>query len=377
MPEGDTLHRTAARLRPALVGGRVTRFDAPRLRGDRPRRDVRVDDVEARGKNLLVHFDDGLTLRTHLRMTGSWHIYRTGERWRQSPGKARVVIEVDTGWMAVCFAAPVVETYRRGGPEPAPLARLGPDLCRDDADLDAVVERWTALATAADEVGVLLLDQRIAAGIGNVYRCEVLFANGIDPFTPAAALDPAAVRRLYATAHRMLRANLATDRRRTTNERSSGAAPSTGRHAAGESGGVTEPSDHRGETGDRGGVAESSISRRAAGEGGGAVLSGGRGDVGEGDIAARSDRGWEVGEGGGGAMSGGRRGVGEGGDGSGLHELPAGLLGMTTVGGPRSHYAVYGRPGRPCLRCGTPVRTRRQGEQARSVYWCPTCQVRP
>jgi endonuclease VIII len=269
VPEGDTLHRAAARLRPALVGGQVTRFEAPRLRGDRPRGDVRVDDVEARGKNLLVHFDDGLTLRTHLRMTGSWHIYRTGERWRQSPGKARVVIEVDTGWVAVCFAAPVVETFRRGGPEPAPLARLGPDLCSDDADLDAVVERWTALAAPDDEVGVLLLDQRIAAGIGNVYRCEVLFANGIDPFTPAAALDLPAVRRLYATAHRMLRANLATTRRHTTNDRGPG----------------------------------------------------GRGSV--------------------------------------------------------SQYAVYGRPGRPCLRCGTPVRTRRQGEQARSVFWCPTCQVWP
>ena len=258
MPEGDTLHRTAARLRPALVGGRVTRFSAPRLRGDRPRGSVRVEGVEARGKNLLVHFDDGLTLRTHLRMTGSWHVYRTGERWRQSPGKARVVIEADTGWVAVCFAAPVVETYRRGGPEPPPLARLGPDLCRDDTDLDAVVDRWSALAEPDDEVGVLLLDQRIAAGIGNVYRSEVLFSCRIDPSTPAAALDATTVRRLYATAHRMLRANLTTDRRRTS--------------------------------------------------------------------------------------------------GDGL--------------------AAYGRPGRACPRCGTPIRTRRQGEQARSVYWCPSCQRR-
>ncbi|HEV7757995.1 MAG TPA: DNA-formamidopyrimidine glycosylase family protein [Acidimicrobiales bacterium] len=259
MPEGDTLHRTAERLRPALAGGRVTRFSAPRLRGDRPRPDVRVEDVEARGKNLLVHFDDGLTLRTHLRMTGSWHIYRTGERWQQSPGKARAVIEVDTGWVAVCFAAPVVETYRRGGPEPAPLARLGPDLCRDDGDLDAVLDRWTALAAPDDEVGVLLLDQRLASGIGNVYRSEVLFFCGLDPFTPAAEIDAATRRRLYATASRLLRANLTTTRRRT---------------------------------------------------------------------------------------------LGDG-------------------------LAVYGRPGRPCPKCGTLVRTRRQGEQARSVYWCPKCQTRP
>ena len=259
MPEGDTLHRVAARLRPALEGAAVTRFEAPRLRGDRPGAGVRVEGVEARGKNLLVHFDDGLTLRTHLRMTGSWHLYRTGERWRESPGKARVVVEVDNGWLAVCFAAPVVETYRRGLAEPATLAHLGPDLSRDDVDLDAVVERWAARAAADDELGVLLLDQRIASGIGNVYRSEVCFVESLDPATPAGALDNATVRRVYATASRLLRANLTTTRRRTV--------------------------------------------------------------------------------------------------GNGL--------------------GVYGRPGRPCPRCGTPIKVRRQGEQARSVYWCPNCQGTP
>ena len=76
MPEGDTLAKTAARLRPALAGHALTRFEAPRLRGDAPKLGTLVEGVEARGKHLLVHFADGLTLRTHLRMTGSWHVYR-------------------------------------------------------------------------------------------------------------------------------------------------------------------------------------------------------------------------------------------------------------------------------------------------------------
>src|SRR5687767_13047700 len=83
VPEGDTLHRTAARLRPALVGHRLTRFEAPRLRGDAPALGTRIEHVEARGKHLLITFAGGLTLRTHLRMTGSWHVYRERERWQK------------------------------------------------------------------------------------------------------------------------------------------------------------------------------------------------------------------------------------------------------------------------------------------------------
>jgi endonuclease VIII len=260
VPEGDTLFRTAARLRPALAGHALTRFEAMRLVGDRPRIGTRIDDVEARGKHLLVHFDGGLTLRTHLRMTGSWHIYRDGERWRKGGHLARAVVGADSGWVAVCFQAPVVETYHRSLGEPAPLASLGPDLCLDDGlddeVLDTVLERVTALADDRTELGEALLDQRIAAGVGNVYKSEVCFACGVDPFTPVADLDEPTRRRLWATAARQLRANL-----------------------------------------------------------------------------HRADRvTW----------------------GDGL--------------------AVYGRRGQPCPRCGTPVRMQRQGEQARSTYWCPSCQ---
>jgi endonuclease-8 len=259
VPEGDTIHRAAQRLRPALAGRVVRRFEAPRLAGDRPKPGLRIDDVEAVGKHLLVHFEGGLTLQTHMRMTGSWHLYRPGERWRKGAHLARVVIEVDD-WVAVCFSAPTVRTYRRDvNAVAAPTAHLGPDLCRadlSDADIDECLERMAALTDASDEIGAVLLDQRVACGVGNVYKSEVLFVCGVDPFTPVAAVDVDTRRRLLTTASRLLRANLGTANRTT---------------------------------------------------------------------------------------------------------VPGGL-------------AVYGRNRQACRRCGTTVQARRQGEQARTTYWCPTCQ---
>lgn len=219
VPEGDTLFKAAARLRPALVGHVLTRFEAPRLVGDRPRAGTTVEGVEARGKHLLVHFGDGVTLRTHLRMTGSWHLYRDGERWQKGAHLARAVVGVDSGWVAVCFQAPVVETYHRAGPEPDALASLGPDLCRpeslEDDVLDAVLERAAAIPAPGTTLGEALLDQRIAAGIGNVYKSEACWAVGLDPGTPLAAVPPEDRRRVWATAARQLQANLGHAERRT------------------------------------------------------------------------------------------------------------------------------------------------------------------
>ena len=259
MPEGDTIHRAAARMRPVLEGRILTRFEAPRLVGDRPRPGERIEMVEARGKHLLVAFDGGLTLRTHMKMTGSWHLYDSGARWQKPAHLARVTLEVDSGWTAVCFQAPVVETYHRAAGEPAPLATLGPDLTAPTPDLVAAVARAETLSAPDTEIAEVLLDQRVAAGIGNVYKSEVLFLHGIDPFTPVGALDPAELTQLYRTAHELLRANLGRARRATY----------------------------------RGGL------------------------------------------------------------------------------------AVYRRAGQPCPRCGTPVRTRRQGAMARATYWCPACQTSP
>ena len=208
MPEGDTLFRTAAGLRLFLVGRTVT---AARARQPGPQVDrlvgVAVTEVEAQGKNLLVRFGNGLEVRTHLGMHGSWHRYRPGERWRRPPARARLVLEVP-GSVAVCFDAPTVELFeqRTEGLHGA-LSRLGPDLLRDPLDLDEAVRRLRDPSRANTAIAEALLDQRALAGIGNVYKSEVLFIDRVSPFARVGDLDDATLRRLVETATRLLRAN--------------------------------------------------------------------------------------------------------------------------------------------------------------------------
>lgn len=210
MPEGDTIHRTAATLRRALVGATLTRVELPRRSPPLPAVGSQVTRVEARGKHLLLTTSDGLVVHTHQRMTGSWHVYGPGQRWRRSPRAARVVLGT-ADVVAVCFAAPVVEVLddRAVRRHPA-LRRLGPDLLAPDPDLDEVLRRITALVPADRTVGEVLLDQQVASGIGNVYRCDVLFLHGLAPTTPIGGVDPALRRPLFATAGTLLRANLDT-----------------------------------------------------------------------------------------------------------------------------------------------------------------------
>ncbi len=206
MPEGDTIFRAARALHQALAGKVVVRFEAPRLRFTPLPAGTVVDRVEANGKHCLLHFDDGRVLHTHMRMTGSWHLYRPGERWRKKPAAMRALVEVHD-WVAVCFAAPVVELT-----DAPPVAHLGPDLCRADADLDEAVRRMGELSPPDRTIGEALLDQRVAAGIGNIWKNEACFACGVDPFTPVGDLDDARRRQLLATASTQLRASTEGDR---------------------------------------------------------------------------------------------------------------------------------------------------------------------
>ena len=260
VPEGDTIHRTAARLRPALIGRRLEKFEAPRLVGLRPRIGSTIESVEATGKHLEIGFDDGIVLHTHMRMSGSWHLYRPGETWRRRIQSARVVVQVE-GWMAVCFNAPLVEVYRVEDRRRHPgLGSLGPDLCRavrrsrrvrrpDGAVLRTTTRRSRTCCSTSGS----------AAASGNVYKSEVLWACRLDPRTQLRALGPRGRRVLVETAADLLQANLGGGERATV------------------TGGV----------------------------------------------------------------------------------------------------AVYGRAGKPCLRCHTPIEVIRQGIHARVTYWCPGCQLRP
>ena len=268
MPEGDTIFRTAHVLRAALVGRRVTLARAQPGPGLRRVPDLSrvvastVTSVEARGKHLLIDFDNGLTLRTHLRMKGSWHRYRPGEPWRLPMRQATAILETAES-VAVLFNAPTVELLTEADLRRSrPLRELGPDLLSRSFDADEALRRLRE--RDGDELGNALLDQRAVARIGNVYKSEVAFLERMNPWAPMAAFDDHQLRGALRTARRLLQANTR-----------GGARVTTGSTARGE-----------------------------------------------------------------------------------------GLW-------------VYGRSGRPCRRCGTLIRSARQGELARLTYWCPRCQAAP
>ena len=172
-----------------------------------------VTEVVAIGKNLVIRLDNGLELRTHLRMHGSWHRYRPGEPWRRPRARASLVLEVP-GAVAVCFDAPVVELFeQRAEPVHPVLARLGPNLLAEPPDLDEAVRRLRAPERAGRAIAEMLLDQRALAGIGNEVKNEVLWQARRSPWTPAGGLDEPAIRELVVLAREILREGAATGRR--------------------------------------------------------------------------------------------------------------------------------------------------------------------
>ncbi len=254
MPEGDTLARTSATMHRWLAGREITAattrvegFPAERLVGRR------IEAVEAWGKNLMIRLDGDQVLHTHLRMSGSWHVYPAGQPWRRPARQARLTLTCGDR-VAVCFNAPVVRLLRPGAESLHPaLAHLGPDVLVEPVDLEEVRRR--ARAGPPDRpLGELLLDQRVVSGIGNIWRCEALFVERHNPWTPVSAVSDGQLCALVSTAGRIMRPGVE--------------------------------------------------SRTGA-----------------------PDQRW-----------------------------------------------VYRRAGQPCRRCHSTVQSRRQGEQARTAYWCPTCQ---
>ncbi|HYM49280.1 MAG TPA: DNA-formamidopyrimidine glycosylase family protein [Candidatus Limnocylindrales bacterium] len=200
MPEGDTIWRTAAALRARIAGKPVQSVWPPRLARLRGRQ---VIAVEAKGKHLFIRFEGDLSLHSHMRMTGSWHVYQPGARWHQPRPLAKAVLTFPEV-VAVCFLAPVVELVRDGAD---PAAHLGPDILAPTFDLARVIERARGAGSAT--IGELLLDQRVCAGIGNLYKCEALWMRRVDPWTHPQALDERALSGLYREARDLMRRSVA------------------------------------------------------------------------------------------------------------------------------------------------------------------------
>jgi endonuclease-8 len=230
MPEGDTIFRTAVSLRKWIEGREVTAARAQTGRAPLQRVvGTVVERIETQGKHLLIRFSSGDVLHTHMRMTGAWHVYPTGASWKRPAWQARVILECGER-TAVCFNAPVVELLRPGGAEMhGALQALGPDALSPDFDVEEVMRR-AAARPPHFPLGELLLDQQVLAGLGNIYRCESLFAARHHPWTPQSAVDAGALRELVLTGVRLIRANVAGG---TTIDRRFGGVGSGGELAAG------------------------------------------------------------------------------------------------------------------------------------------------
>ena len=282
MPEGDTIYRSARAMQRAIGGKLCTGFEtglAPlaRVNDDTPLAGRTIEKVESRGKWLLVHFSGDLILVTHMLMSGSWHLYRTGEKWWMGRDRMRAAIYT-ADWQALAFNVPVAEFHTaRSLARYSQIPKLGIDALSDEYTVERGVASLRAYGVEHPEaeIAVVLLNQRVIAGLGNVYKSEVAFAAGVNPFRAMSTLSQHELEVMAEVSQKWLKVNVLD-----------------GSSATGRDGIVT--------------------------------YSGNRRTTGASD---RAERLW-----------------------------------------------VYGRQGQECRRCGALVQMRKQGEQARSTYWCPGCQ---
>jgi endonuclease VIII len=214
MPEGDTIFRTARCMGRALIGKPITGFRSnypllTRFHDDTPITGQIVESVQSRGKWLLIHLSGGATLVTHMLMSGSWHLYRIGDRWQKPARDMRIVIE-NRDYQAVAFAVPVARIYT-----PQALAREkripppGSDVLSEDFDPLAAAVRLRSCA--GEEIGDVLLHQQVLAGVGNVFKSEVCFVESVNPFCLVSALNDQKVAALITTSQRLVAANVLED----------------------------------------------------------------------------------------------------------------------------------------------------------------------
>ena len=207
MPEGDTLYRTAESLRRAIQGRCITAarcatgaLDAARLV------DRRVKRVEARGKHLLIFVEDELAVHSHLGMTGSWHVYGTGERWRKPARHAALVMDFEGGQVVVCFTPKTLELLSATQLlRHRWLSQLGPDILAAELDVAEVTRRFRIHNRA--QIGVAIMNQSIVRGVGNVYKSELLFLRRVNPFAIVENLTDEQLTQLVGAARELMQKN--------------------------------------------------------------------------------------------------------------------------------------------------------------------------
>jgi endonuclease-8 len=228
MPEGDTIFRAAQTLHRALAGQIVTRFESvfpglARVDDDHPVAGRTIESVTSRGKHLLFAFSGDLVLHTHMRMNGSWHLYRRDDRWQRPARDMRVLVATAEA-VAVGFNVPIAELLSsRQLSRHTQLRALGPDLLGADFDRDEAFRRLRE--RKGDPIGEALLNQRVLSGIGNMFKSEILFIARVNPFAPVAELDDAALSKIIEISLRQLHVNVAS--------RSRTMAPTGGRRTTG------------------------------------------------------------------------------------------------------------------------------------------------
>jgi endonuclease-8 len=232
MPEGDTIFRSARTLERALAGKVVTGFRSEyalltRFNDDTPLAGQTIERVESRGKWVLMHFSGGGILVTHMLMNGSWHIYRPGERWQLAASNMRIVVET-ADFVAVGFNVPVAEMHTAQSlAREKKIPAAASDVLGGEFDVEGAIER---LVSCGDlELGEALLRQRVLAGVGNVFKSEICFATGLNPFRKVGSIPRERLAEVVAVARRQLAANVMEDsgdrivtyrgrRRRTTHQ---------------------------------------------------------------------------------------------------------------------------------------------------------------
>jgi endonuclease-8 len=215
VPEGDTIHHAAARIRAVLVGRVPDELRAPSPRAQLERFPERLAGrallaADAHGKHLLLRFEEGLTLHSHLRMTGSWAVYRVGQRWRRAPRRAWLVMRSGEREV-VQFDGPVLELMSDARARRDPrLASLGQDVLGESFDHARFLRRLRAVEETRP-VGEVILDQRVVAGIGNVWKAESCFAARVDPWRPVGRVSDEEAVAIVQFARAQMRESAALD----------------------------------------------------------------------------------------------------------------------------------------------------------------------